>query len=451
MGVSPLRREFRALIRIALPAAATQLGLMLMGTVDTIMLGHYSATALAAGALGHSISVGVIVLGQGLLMAVDALVSQAWGAGDRRRVRKEVHNAVIIALVLSLPMSLVLWWIRPILEVFRQQPSIVGPAVAYIRTVIIGVPAFLLFVALRRSLQAMSIVWPALMALLIANLVNAGTNYLFVFGHYGMPELGVRGAAYATSFSRWAMLLVFLWLARPALAPLHLARSWRWPGRRALRVFLRVGMPIAAHSGVEFWMITTVALMMGSLSAEALAAHQIALVLAALPFMITLGISGAASARVGQAIGAGDLPRARIAAALSMAFGIGVMLLSATLFWLAPGMLARLFIGDQQVLAIAVLLIPIAALFQIFDGVQAVAAGALRGLGDTRFPAMLAVLCYWGLCIPLAYFLTFHTSVGVQGPWWGLAAGLSVAGILLSWRLVFKLGRGVEALVSVAP
>ncbi len=446
-GDAPVKRELRALVRLGIPAAATQLGLMLMGTVDTMMLGHYSATALAAGALGHSISVGVIVLGQGLLMAVDTLVSQAWGAGDRRRVRREVHNAVIIALVLSVPISLVLWQIRPILELFRQQASVVAPAVIYIQTLVIGVPAYLLFVAVRRSLQAMNVVWPALAALLVANLVNAGTNYALVFGHFGLPELGVRGAAFATSFSRWTMLLVLLWLARPALAPLRLARSWRWPGRRALQSFLRVGIPIAVHAGVEFWMITTIALMMGSISAEALAAHQIALVLSALSFMITLGISGAAAARVGQAIGAGDLPRARIAAALSMAFGVGVMLCSATVFWLAPGMLGRMFTSDPQVLSIAVLLIPIAALFQIFDGVQAVAAGALRGLGDTRYPALIAVICYWALCIPLAFFLTFRTDVGIQGPWWGLAAGLAVAGVLLSWRLAHKLGRGVEALI----
>jgi MATE family multidrug resistance protein len=446
--MGPVGRELRALVRIAIPAAATQLGLMLMGVVDTIMLGHYSGVALAAGALGNNISSGVIVIGQGILMAVDALVSQAWGAGDRRRVRKEVHNAVIIALLLSLPMALLLWGVRPVLETFRQQPEIITPSVTYIRTTILGVPAFLLFVAIRRSLQAMSIVWPALMALLIANLVNLGTNYLLVFGRMGLPELGVQGAAFATSFSRWAMLLVLLWLARKALAPLRLARSWRWPGRRALRVFLRVGLPIGAHAGVEFWMITVVALMMGSISATALAAHQIALVLAGLSFMVTLGIAGAASARVGQAIGAGDLPRARIASALSVALGVGVMLTSATLFWLAPGLLGRLFTTDQQVLAIAVVLIPIAAVFQIFDGLQAVAAGALRGLGDTRGPAVIAVLCYWALCIPLAWFLAFRAGMGTGGPWWGLAAGLGVAGVLLTWRLVRKLRRGVDLLVA---
>ena len=356
------RRELWAVSRIAAPAALAQLGMMFMGVVDTAMLGRFSPSALAAGALGHNVSMGIIILAQGLLMALDALVSQAWGAGDMRRVRQEFHNGVILALGLSVAVAACLWPMRGLFEFARQPEAVAAGAAIYTRAVIPGVPAFLLFVALRRSLQAMGVVRPVLVAIVAANVVNAVANYGLIFGHFGLPRLGVLGSGIATSISRWSMLLGVLWLARVALGPLHLWRRWHWPARGALTLFLRIGVPISVHTGVEFWMITALALMMGSLGTAELAGHQIALVLAASTYMVALGISGAAAARVGHAVGAGDERRARIAATVSLALAVGVMSCGAVLFVFAPSLLARLFTDDAEVLRVAVLLIPIAAL-----------------------------------------------------------------------------------------
>jgi len=441
------RSEFGAVVRIAVPAALIQLGMMFMGVVDTAMLGRFSAVALAAGALGHMVSMSVIIIGQGLLMAVDALVSQAWGAGDTRRLRREFHNGVILALLLSVVVAAILWPLRPVLELLGQAPEVAEGVSSYVRAVIPGVPAFLLFVALRRGLQAMAVVRPALVAIVIANLVNAVANYGLIFGHFGLPRLGVLGSGVATSISRWTMLLGLAWLARKELVPLQLAKRWRWPGWGAFSLFLRIGIPIAVHTGVEFWMITAIALMMGSLGTAELAGHQIALVLAAMTYMVSLGISGAAAARVGHAVGAGDERRARVAAAVSVLLAAAVMSLGALLFVTAPSVLSRMFTDVDDVLLVAGSLIPIAALFQVFDGLQVAATGALRGLADTRAPAVIAILCYWLICIPLGYALTFELGVTPQGPWWGLSAGLAVSALLLTWRLRRKMAGPIEGIL----
>jgi MATE family multidrug resistance protein len=444
------RRELAAVFRIAAPAAITQLGLMFMGVVDTAMLGRFSTSGMAAGALGHNVSSAFIILAQGLLMALDALVAQAWGAGDRRRVRQELHNGLIVALMLSFVLAAVLWPLRPLFEQLRQQPEVAEQSAHYVRAIIPGIPALLLFVALRRGLQAMGIVRPALLAIVVANLVNAGANYVLIFGHFGAPRLGVLGSGVATAISRWAMLLALIWAARATLKPLRLGRDWHWPGRKAFSLLFRIGVPISVHSGVEFWMITAIALMMGSIGTAELAGHQVALVLAAMTYMISLGISGAAAARVGNAVGAGDEPRARVAATVSLLLAFVVMSVGAFLFIVVPGFLSRLFTSEPEVLLIAGSLLPIAALFQVFDGVQVAATGALRGLADTRAPAVIAILCYWLICMPLGWTLAFRLGVTPEGPWWGLSAGLLVSAVLLTQRLVRKMAGPIEAIVPRA-
>lgn len=444
------RHEARAVIAIAAPAAATQLGLMSMGAVDAMMLGRYSAEAMAAGALGHNVSMAVIIMAQGLLMAIDPLVAQSWGSSDRSRVRFHFQQGLMLAVTLSIPIALALFRVEPLLEAFRQQASIVAPTAAYVRTVTAGVPAFLMFVALRRGLQAMDIVRPALGAIVLANGINVIANWVLIFGHFGMPRLGVVGSAWATTISRWSMFLLLLWLARRHLAPLGLSRRWPKPQLNEFRLFLRIGVPISVHTGVEFWMITGVALMMGTLGAVELAGHQVALILAALAYMTSLGISGAAAARVGQAIGGGDMRRARVACQVALLLSAVTMSISAALFLSVPSLLSRLFTDDPGVIAIASMLLPIAALFQIFDGLQVVATGALRGAADTRAPATIAVLGYWVVCLPLGYALTYYWDLGAVGPWWGLAVGLGVSSVLLLWRTYHRLSRPVAS-VFAAP
>ncbi|MEM7352447.1 MAG: MATE family efflux transporter [Acidobacteriota bacterium] len=432
---SLLRHEADAVVRLAAPVVLVQVGMMLMGTVDAMMLGRHSELALAAGALGNSVSFGLISFPMGILMVLDPLIAQAYGAERHGRVARHFKRGLVLAAALSIPLSLAMWRTDGVLRIVGQKPEIIAESAAYIRTLIWGNLPFLLFIAFRQSLQAMSQVRPAAIAIVIANLFNVLANYGLIFGNFGLPALGVVGSAYATSLSRCVMFLCVTLLAWPLLRP-YLRGSWRAP--MVAGPFwqkLRLGVPIGVHTSLEMWLFVSVALMMGNLGARELAAHQIALSMASLSFMVPLGISGAAATRVGNAIGRLDPAGARRAAAVSLALGAGVMSISALTFWLAPAHLSRLFTNEAGVIAVAVTLLPIAAAFQVFDGLQVVSLGALRGAADTRFPALIALIGFWFLGLPLAAYLGYQTELGPRGLWWGITLGLSSVAILLLFRL----------------
>ncbi|MEM9597341.1 MAG: MATE family efflux transporter, partial [Acidobacteriota bacterium] len=412
-----------------------QLGMMTMGTVDVMMLGRVSEQALAAGALGNSISFGALVFGMGVLFALDPLIAQAWGARNHVALARHLQRGMVLAVAMCVPMGIFLWDIRWLLELLRQDPSIREPAAAYIRAIIPGMPGFLLFVAARQTLQAMSRVRQALWAIFIANVVNAAANYALIFGNWGFPRLEVVGSAWSTTVSRWAMCIAVLTIAAPSLRPYltGLRRSVLAPS--SYGPLVRLGIPIGLQVSLEMSMFLSVTLMMGNLGARELAAHQIALVLAAMSFMVPLGISGAAAARVGNAIGRGDPVGARRSAVTALALGVCVMTVSAMAFWLFPSFLARLFTPEAAVVALAATLLPVAALFQIFDGLQVVSAGILRGAADTRLPAIIALIGFWGLGLPLAYALGIFLGWGPVGLWWGLTLGLASVAVLLVLRL----------------
>ncbi len=442
-----LKHELTAVVRLAAPVVLVQVGMMLMGVVDAMMLGRHSELALAAGALGNSVGFGLVSFPMGILMALDPLVAQAFGAGRHGRVGRHLKRGLILALGLSVPLSLAMWRTEGILSFVGQKPEIVTEGAAYIHTLILGNLPFLLFIVLRQTLQAMSMVRPAAIAIIIANLFNVLANYALIFGHFGMPALGVVGSAYATSLSRWVMFLSLVVTSWRVLRP-YLEGSWR-----PAMVFgfywqtLRLGIPIGVQTSLEMWLFMTIALMMGNLGARELAAHQIALSLAALSFMVPLGISGAAATRVGNAIGRRDPAAARRAAGVCLMLGAAVMSVSALTFWLAPELLSRLFTNEVNVIAVAATLLPIAAAFQIFDGLQVVSLGALRGAADTRFPAVIALVGFWLLGLPLAAYLGYQTPLGPRGLWWGITLGLSSVAILLLFRLRFRFS---SPLVAVA-
>ncbi len=442
-----LRRETVAVIRLALPVMLVHLGTTLMGTVDAMMLGRFSATALAAGALGHSLSFALISFPMGILMALDPLVAQAFGARQPQRIRVAWRQGLFLAVLLSLPIAAVTWDCRFLLRAFGQQPEVVEQAYLYLRGLIPGNLAFLLFIAARQTLQAMSITRPVVIASIVGNLVNAGANYLLIFGHGGFPALGVVGSALATSLSRGVMFGVVLAATPRILARLggsdDLRLSWR-----GIREQLRLGLPIGWHFSLEICLFALVALLMGHLGTNKIAGHQVAINMAALSFMLPLGIGGAAATRVGNAIGRADQPGAQRSALICLGLGVGVMSLSALAFALAPGFLSRLYTADPAVLEIAAALLPIAAAFQIFDGLQAVSAGILRGLADTRWPAVIALFGFWGLGLPLGYLFAFHLELGPRGLWWGLTSGLAAVAILLLILVYRRFQAPIQALVE---
>jgi MATE family multidrug resistance protein len=433
-----LRAEISAATRLAVPVAGVQLGMMLMGVVDTMMLGHLSAVALAAGALAHLVTFCVLVLCQGILTALDPLVSQAHGARDPQAVGDYLQRGVVMAAVLTVPFCLAVWDMSGLFRLAGQPEAVIPGAAAYARAIGWGSLPFLLFLVLRQTLQAMSIVRPAMMAIVTGNLTNALFNYILIFGHFGAPALGVAGSAYSTSISRWVMFLYLLVASRRTLAP-----YWRGFSREAVAIrghllLLRIGVPIGLHYSIELLLYALVALLMGRMGVNELGANQIVFNLASLSFMIPLGISGAAATRVGNAIGRGDMPGARVAAAASLLLGGGVMLVFAALFAAFPGFLARLYTQDPAVIAVAASLLPIAAVFQVFDGTQVVGSGVLRGSADTTFPAGIALVGFWLLGLPAGWALAFRAGLGARGLWWGMTIGLAAVATLFVARIAVR-------------
>jgi MATE family multidrug resistance protein len=434
-------------VRLAVPVVVVQVGLMTMGVVDTIMVGHLSADALAAVALGNVYFYALAVFAMGTLMVLDPLVAQAVGAGDRPAIARGVQRGALLAALLSLPTTILLTTAAPVLTFLRQPEEIIPLAAGYASRIAPGTFPFLLFIVFRQSLQALGRTGPIVGAIVGANLANVALNWALIYGHLGFPAMGALGSAWATSISR-ALLVVGLWpVARRDLAPLLFPlRPETWQLRPLARM-LRLGIPIGTQHVLEFGAFGLVALMMGWMGSREMAGHQIALNLAALTFMVPLGIGDAASVLVGRAVGREDAAGARGSARAALACGFAFMACTGALFLALPEPIARLYTRELEVIAVAAMLIPLAGVFQVFDGLQVVAAGVLRGLGDTRTPMLVCLLGYWLLGIPLSVYLGFFTDSGPAGLWWGLVLGLALVALMLLLRVRNRLRRQQERVV----
>jgi MATE family, multidrug efflux pump len=431
----PTRADIGALLTLAAPLVLIQVGTMLMGAVDTVMVGRVSPDALGAVALGNVYFSTFAMFGMGVLLALDPIVAQALGAGDELAVRRGLQRGLLLAWLLTIPVVLVLLTVRPVLELVRQPASIIPATAAYVYRVLPSVPAFLLFVVLRQTLQAHRRLRPIVLAIVAANLLNAALNYLWIFGKGGFPALGVLGSAWATTTSRWF------------LAVLSLALGWRELRRylnelapnvfdlRPLRRMLRLGAPIGGQMVLEGGVFGTVALLMGWLGVVQVAAHQIAINIAALTFMVPLGVSSAATVIVGHAVGRNDAGGVHRSTLTGLGVGAGFMALMAVLLIGAPRFLAGLYTDDVAVLMLAATLLPIAGVFQVFDGLQVVAIGLLRGLGDTRVPVVANVVGFWCIGLPISLWLGFGLGFGAAGLWWGFVAGLAIVAAFLITRV----------------
>ncbi|HEY0351584.1 MAG TPA: MATE family efflux transporter, partial [Gemmatimonadales bacterium] len=379
-------------------------------------------------------------------------VAQAVGAQDQPAVARAVQRGCLMAILLAIPTSILLLGAGPLFRLAHQPAEVVPLAAAYSIRTAPGVLPFLLFIVFRQSLQALGRTAPIVGAIVGANLANAALNWTFIFGHWGFPAMGVAGSAWATSLSR-GLLVLGLWLgARRDLLPMLLPlRPEIWQ-LDPLRRMLRLGAPIGAQQVLEFGAFALVALMMGWIGTREMAGHQIAINLAALTFMVPLGVGDAASVLVGQAVGRGDVAATRAAARAAFACGVAFMSLTGALFLIIPADLARLYTRDFEVIAVAATLIRIAGVFQIFDGLQVVGAGILRGLGDTRAPMLICLLGYWLLGIPLSGYLAFAVGLGPAGLWWGLVLGLVVVALLLLARVRVRLaGKQPRVVIDARP
>jgi len=434
----PHRDDLEAMLRLAVPVVVVQVGMMLLGVVDTMVVGRLSSEALAAVALGHVMIIAVSSFGIGMLLALDPLVAQAVGAGDTVTVRRSVQRGLLIALGLMAPSILLLLPAEPILTFFRQPPEIVPVAADYIRICIPGLLPFYGFVVLRQSLQAMERMRPIVMTIVVVNLFNLFADWILVYGVGPVPQLGPIGSAWATTAARTLLFVVLFVVARKELGPL-LNRLDREAFRSGpLWRLVRLGTPIGFQVQLEIIAFAVIALLMGGFGTVQMAAHQVAINLASLTFMVPLGVGSAAAVRVGQAIGAGDSDGARRAAAASLLIGAGFMSLMAALFIGAPRLLATAYTSVEEVVVLAALLIPVAGYFQIFDGLQVVSAGVLRGAGDTRAPLVVNIVGFWFIGLPTSLLLGFRLGFGPQGLWWGFVAGLGAVAVFLLARIAWR-------------
>ena len=430
-----MREELFQMIRLGGPLVLAELGWMAMGVVDTMFVGRVGAEAIGAVGLGTMVFYGIAVCSGGLLLGLDTLVARAFGAGDREDYHRSLVSGVWMA-VLMIPLVMgAVWSLEGILPRFGVDQTVLGATRPYLHALIWSAPPLLIYFALRRYLQALHIARPVMITLLTANLVNLGGNWLLVLGHLGAPRLGAEGAGWATCFSRIYMagaLAYVLWKRDPEV----LRIPWK-PEAARIWALIKLGAPAAGQMAVEIGVFATVTVLVSKLNAIALAGHQIALTTVSTTFMMPLGISSAAAVRVGFALGRSDQQAAGRAGWTALGLGAAVMSVAAIVLLTVPEWIARVFTPEAAVIATAATILRVAAFFQLFDGLQIVVTGSLRGAGDTRTPMLCHLIGYWVIGLPLGAMLCFGRGLGARGLWIGLSAGLIAIGVVLTafwWR-----------------
>jgi len=418
---------------LAVPVVLAELGWVAMGLVDTLMVGSLGPEAIGAVGIGSAIFMGICIFGMGLLLGLDTLVSQAFGGGRIDDCHRWLVHGVVLSLLLAAPITLLMMGAASSLSVWGLTPQVLALTQPYLDVLVWSVPPLLVYSAFRRYLQGMGVARPVMVALVTANIVNLVANWILISGRFGAPAMGVRGSAWATVISRIGMAL-FLFVVivyrergrRPGLFETSFRIETRW-----MRELMRLGLPAASQITLEVGVFATATALAGRLPPIALAAHHIAINLAAFTFMVPLGIASAGAVRVGHAVGRNDPPGAARAGWTALLFGVLFMASASAVFLLVPRALIGAFTTDRAVLDLGTSLLFIAAVFQLFDGLQGVSTGVLRGLGDTRTPMLWNLAAHWFVGLPLGYALCFTAGLGVFGLWCGLSAGLIICGVAL--------------------
>jgi MATE family multidrug resistance protein len=433
---SSLSLQLRALLALAIPVVLSELGWMAMSVVDTIMVGHLGPVAIGSVGLANACYYSPALLGIGVLLGLDTRVSQAFGSGNLDECHRWLAQGFYIACLYA-PVCMAVIWALPFgFSVLHVNAQVAPPTALYLRILNFGTLPLLVYAAFRRYLQGVGKVKPVMFALISANLVNWAGNWALIYGHLGLPKMGLPGSALSTCLARVYMAAVLVYAAwRNERARGH-GLFTHWPGLQfdRLRNLLRLGLPSAAQIVLEVGAFGTATIMAGSLTPDVLAAHQIVLNWASVTFMVPLGISAAAAVAVGHAVGARRYTDARRLGWLGILCGAGFMTIAAAAFIFMPIPILHVYTHDAGVVTNGVRLLLLAAAFQVFDGVQSVATGALRGLGETRLPMLANLFGYWAFGLPLGYVLCFRQRWGVEGLWSGLTAALIVISVIVLAR-----------------
>jgi multidrug resistance protein, MATE family len=426
------------MFRLAAPVVLAELGWMAMGTVDTIMIGPLGPASIGATGIGSSLYYPFAIFGMGLLLGLDTLISQAHGAGDKADTHHSLAQGVYAAIGIALPLTMVFRFIAPVFGWLGINPEVSRLGAPFVKMLGLGTLPLLLYGAFRRYLQGIGRVRPVMFVLISANVINWLFNWLLIFGRWNLPKLGVVGSALSTCLARVymasALLLIIWWVERGNERGIR--SIVRPPDAKRLFRLLGLGLPAATQILMEIGAFGAAAVLAGRLSPVALAAHQIAINCASVTYMVPLGASSAAAVAVGQAIGRGEAPAARRNGYIAVGLGCAFMACAAAVFLLFPLNILRVFSSDPGILALGVSLLAIAAAFQLFDGLQTVLTGALRGAGNTSTAMWLNFGGYWLLGFPLGYFLCFRAGYGLLGLWWGLTVALILISLALleAWR-----------------
>lgn len=426
----------KATFRLGLPLIIANLLQMSMAFVDTVMAGNLGTQDLAAVAIGSSILTPAFMFSIGTLMALPPIVAQHFGSNTLDKIGKSVRQSLWLALFLALPTLFLLRNAEPVLLLLELEPEVAALADGYLKAAAWGIPGLLGYIALKHFNEAVSVTRPAMYIGVVGLFFNILCNYTLMFGKFGFPALGAVGTGWATMIVMWVMffcMLVYTW-QKKEYRRYEIFNTLKWPDPVYMKELLALGLPIGVTMTMEVSMFAVVSLLMGYLGTMAVAAHQIALNLASITFMMAFGLSSAITVRVGQNLGRSSLSAAAFSGYTGIGMSVGLMCCTAMLFFSFPELLISIYTDDGELTPLAVQLLFLAAVFQISDGLQVSGSSALRGLKDTTIPMIVNLLAYWVIGLSSGYYMGIHLDWGPQGLWFGLILGLTTAAILHNLR-----------------
>jgi multidrug resistance protein, MATE family len=437
--------EIKSIIVIALPLMAAFLAQRGMQFIDTVMMGWIGPTALAAGALGTALFATVLIFCMGVLSAIGIFIVRAKGADNINDIKSTLQHGFCLALLLSVPSMLIIWFIPPILLRIGEDPLVVRDTTLLLHGMSWGLPGFLLFLVLREFISAFSLTFVVMIVSFFSIPLTFAVNYILIYGKYHFPQLGIAGIGYGNAIVMWFMFLSLLLYSKshPLLKTHIITKPFKFDYAK-FSDMLHIGLPSGTLVLLEAGMFLSTAIMMGFFGIAALAAHQIALQCVNIAYTLPVALSMATALQVGHAAGAKNLVQVKRTALFSFAVVLMTSAMIAIIFVFASNSIVSLFLhrGEDnftEVHQFATSFIGIAALFLCFDAMQSVANGALRGLRDTFVPMLLSIGCYWVLGVGGAYYLSMFTHLGANGIWYGLTLGLCSAAIILMLRFFKKL------------
>ena len=435
-----IKREVVKTLSLAYPVMIGQLGIIMMGVVDSIMVGRLGPVSLAAASLGNSLIFIILIIGLGSSTVVSPLVAILVGGNRYSECGIYFRQSLIVNVALSVAMIGIMFLGMNFLDYLNQPPEVIKYALVYMSIVALSALPLMIFQTYKQFIEGLSVMKPAMIISLLANIINAFANWVLIFGKFGFPELGLAGAAWATFASRvfMAMVIMIYVMRNKKYRQFDVTFHFRGINIPVIKKIVSLGIPSGFQNFFEVGAFSFAVIMIGWIGANELAAHQIAINLASISFMVVLGIAQAASIRVGNAMGEQNIHNIRKAGFTAILLGASIMSISGLIFILLHNFLPTLYINDNNVISIAARLIIIAALFQLSDGTQAVGIGVLRGLTDIKGPTIITFVAYWVVSLPVGYLLGFTFNLGVDGIWIGLLIGLTVSAVFLTLRFNYK-------------